>query len=72
MLRKWQSSGKVRLGRMLLDAIEVVRDALPFVKNAVHRAEIENYLEGGAWPSDAAMRSLEAAVIASQIAREKK
>jgi hypothetical protein len=56
---------------MLLDAVEVVREALPFIKNAAHRAQVESYLEGGPWPSDAAMRSLEAAVIASQMARKK-
>lgn len=66
----WQEEG-VRLGGILVDAAEIVQQALPRIKKAKHRKEIEDFIHGkGKFPSREALKSLEAAVIAIKMQEE--
>ena len=68
-MNSWQEEG-VRLAGMLVNAVEIINQALPHIKNRSHRQEIQRYLAGGArgsFPSLLALRSLEAAIIASRM-----
>lgn len=54
----------MRIGPFLVDGVALVREALPRIKNHAHRREIEEFLAGRAgMPSQAPLRSLEAAVL---------
>jgi hypothetical protein len=60
----------IRLAGMLVNAVEIIQEALPHIKNRAHRREIRCYLAGGekgALPSSDALRSLEAGIIASRM-----
>ena len=67
-----QSTGKARFGRLLVDAIELVREALKYIKDKKLRAEIERYLSGGEFPSDEALEALEAAILTVMMMRRQK
>ncbi|MBC8496208.1 MAG: hypothetical protein H8D37_00970 [Chloroflexi bacterium] len=65
----WQEEG-IRLAGMLVNAVEIIHEALPHVKNRAHRREIQRYLTRsgkGAFPSPEALRSLEAGIIATRM-----
>jgi len=68
-MNNWQEGG-IRLAGMLVNAVEIIQEALPHIKNRPHRREIRCYLAGrgkGALPSPEALRSLEAGIIASRM-----
>ena len=68
-MNNWQEEG-IRLAGMLVNAVEIIHEALPHVKNRAHRREIQRYLASGgkgAFPSPEALRSLEAGIIASRM-----
>jgi hypothetical protein len=72
-MRNWQEEG-VRLAGVLVDAVEIIHEALPQVRNPGHRAEIERFLASGGkapLPSEEALRSLEGAVIAVRMMSRK-
>ncbi len=68
-MNNWQEEG-IRLAGMLVNAVEIIHEALPQVKNQAHRREIQRYLTSGgkgSFPSPNALRSLEAGIIASRM-----
>ena len=68
-MNNWQEEG-IRLAGMLVNAVEIIHEALPHVKNRAHRREIQRYLAGGGkepLPSPKALRSLEAGIIATMM-----
>ncbi|MBL7163832.1 MAG: hypothetical protein ISS57_14625 [Anaerolineales bacterium] len=68
-MNNWQEGG-IRLAGMLVNAVEIIQEALPHVRNRAHRREIQRYLAGGekgVLPSPEALRSLEAGIIASRM-----
>ena len=72
-MNTWQEEG-IRLAGMLVNAVEIINQALPHVKNQAHRREIRRYLASGgkgSLPSPQALRSLEAGIIASRMMSQK-
>lgn len=71
-MKHWQEDG-VRLAGMLVDAVEIIHQALPLIHQQPHRHEIERFLVGGLapFPSPEARLSLEAAIIAAGMMRQK-
>ena len=72
-MNTWQEEG-IRLAGMLVNAVEIINQALPHVKNRAHRREIQRYLASGgegSLPSPQALRSLEAGIIASRMMSQK-
>ena len=68
-MNTWQEEG-IRLAGMLVNAVEIINQALPHIKIQEHRQEIQRYLTGGEkdrFPSSQALRSLEAGIIASRM-----
>ena len=58
-MKHWQEDG-VRLAGILVDAVEIIHQALPLVHQQQHRHEIERFLAGGSapFPSPEALLSL--------------
>jgi len=71
-MKHWQEEG-VRLAGMLVDAVEIIHEALPLIHQQKHRHEIERFLVGGSapFPSPEALLSLEAAIIAARMMSQK-
>jgi hypothetical protein len=71
-MKHWQEDG-VRLAGMLVDAVEIIHQALPLIHQKQHRREIERFLAGGSapFPSPEALLSLEAAIIAARMMSQK-
>jgi len=72
-MNTWQEEG-IRLAGMLVNAVEIINQSLPHVKNQAHCLEIKRYLAGGgkgSLPSPQALRSLEAGIIASRMMSQK-
>ena len=72
-MNTWQEEG-IRLAGMLVNAVEIINQSLPHVKNRGHRREIQRYLAGGgkgSLPSPQALRSLETGIIASRMMSQK-
>ncbi len=72
-MNTWQEEG-IRLAGMLVNAVEIINQALPHVKNRAHRREIQRYLAGGgkgSLPSPQALRSLETGIIATRMMSQK-
>jgi hypothetical protein len=68
-MNTWQEEG-IRLAGMLVNAVEIINQALPHIKIQEHRQEIQRYLTCGGkntFPSSQALRSLEAGIIASRM-----
>ena len=68
-MNNWQEEG-IRLAGMLVNAVEIINQALPHIKNRAHRRDIQHYLtrgSKGAFPCPEALRSLEAGIIASRM-----
>jgi hypothetical protein len=71
-MRNWQEEG-VRLAGALVDAVEIIPQALPLIRPRKDRKEIERFLvrRGGPLPSQEALQSLEAALIAASMMQPK-
>jgi len=71
-MKHWQEDG-VRLAGLLVDAVEIIHEALPLIHQKQHRREIKRFLAGGSapFPSPEALLSLEAAIIAARMMRQK-
>jgi len=71
-IKHWQEDG-VRLAGMLVDAVEIIHQALPLIQQPQHRHKIERFLAGSSapFPSPEALRSLEAAIIAARMMSQK-
>lgn len=71
-MRNWQEEG-IRLAGVLVNAVEIIHEALPHVKHRQHLKEIEHFLAEGAGPcpSPEALQSLEAAIIAARMMSQK-
>jgi hypothetical protein len=71
-MKYWQEDG-VRLAGMLVDAVEIIHQALPLIHQQQHRHEIERFLASGSapFPSPEALLSLEAAIIAARMMSQK-
>ncbi|MBL7163249.1 MAG: hypothetical protein ISS57_11630 [Anaerolineales bacterium] len=72
-MNNWQEEG-VRLAGMLVDAVDIIHAALPYVKDPAYRQEIQDYLAGGGknlFPSPEVLRSLEAGIIAISMMSQK-
>ena len=71
-MKHWQEEN-VRLAGMLVDAVEIIHQALPLIHQQQHRHEIERFLAGGSapFPSPEALLSLEAAIIAARMMSQK-
>ena len=72
-MNTWQEEG-IRLAGMLVNAVEIINQALPHIKIQEHRQEIQRYLTSGekdTFPSSQALRSLESGIIASRMMSQK-
>jgi len=57
----WQEEG-IRLAGMLVDAVEIIHAALPYIRDRRHRKELEQFLTSsgrGPLPSGEALHALE-------------
>ena len=69
----WQEEG-IRLAGMLVDAVEIIHAALPYIRDRRHRKELEQFLTSsgrGPLPSGEALHALETAVIAVMMRTQK-